>query len=53
MIEDTCNPNCIVKLVHHYRDNICSPEMIASNEPFFRRRAPGKELKISAGLHCL
>ena len=53
MIEDMCNPNCIVKLVHHYRDNICSPEMIASNEPFFRRRAPEKELKVSSWLHCL
>ena len=31
MIEDMCNPNCIVKLVHHYHDNLCSSKMIASN----------------------
>ena len=46
MIEDTCNPTCIVKLIHHYRDNLCSPEMVTSNQPFFRRRAPEKELKV-------
>ena len=46
MIEDTGNPTCIVKLIHHYRDNLCSPEMVTSNQPFFRRRAPEKELKV-------
>ena len=47
MIEDTGNPTCIVKLTHNYRDNLlCSPEMVTSNQPFFRRRAPEKELKV-------
>ena len=46
MIEDTGNPTCIVKLIHHYRDNLCSPEMVISNQLFLRRRAPEKELKV-------
>lgn len=48
MIKDMRNPNCIMKLVHHYHTNLHSPEMIASNELFFRSRAPEKELKVCA-----
>ena len=46
MIKDTGNPTCIVKLLHHYRDNLCLPKMVTSNQPSFRRLAPEKELKV-------
>ena len=57
MIKDTRNPTRIlVKLIHHYRDNLCLPKMmVTNNPPFFRRHAPEKELKVctSAMILCV